>query len=73
MHNQNIIEEIPFFISYQGKDKAVVDLKAFYRWLENVEPEVMTEELKAEKARALEDLQKGEVVDWDDLKKELEL
>jgi hypothetical protein len=33
----------------------------------------MTEELKAEKARALEDLQKGEVVDWDDLKKELEL
>jgi uncharacterized coiled-coil DUF342 family protein len=27
----------------------------------------MTEELKAEKAKALEDLQKGEVVDWDDL------
>lgn len=38
------IEEFPFFKTLQGKDRAIIDVKAFEDWLKDLDIDLLTEE-----------------------------
>jgi len=38
------IEEFPFFRTLQGKHRAVIDVKAFEKWLNELDVDLLTDE-----------------------------
>ncbi|MBW1930964.1 MAG: hypothetical protein JRH08_15860 [Deltaproteobacteria bacterium] len=57
------IEEFPFFRTLQGKDRAIIDVKAFEDWLKDLDIDLLTEEDMKDRKQAFEELGKGEALD----------
>ena len=57
------IEEFPFFKTLQGKDRAIIDVKAFEDWLKDLDVDLLTEEDMKDRKQAFEELAKGEALD----------
>jgi len=63
------IEKFPFFRTLQGKDRAVIDVKAFEKWLNELDVDLLTDEDKKDRKEAFEELGKGEALDlWEAMK-----
>jgi len=54
------IEEFPFFRTYQDKDKAVIDIKAFEQWVNELDVDLLTDEDKRDREEAYEEHKKGD-------------
>ena len=64
------IEEFPFFRTLQGKDKAVIDVKAFEKWLNELDVDLLTDEDAQDRKQAFEELKNGEALDLREAMKE---
>ena len=66
----NRIEEFPFFRTFQGEDKAVIDVKAFEKWIRELDIDLLSEEDKKDRKEAYEELERGEAIDLKEAMKE---
>ena len=66
----NRIEEFPFFRTYKDKDKAIIDIKAFEKWISELDVDLLTEEDRRDREQAFEELKKGEALDLKEAIKE---
>ena len=58
------IEDMPFFEAHHAKGKAIINLKAFERWLvETQEFDLLSSEDEVDRTQAFEELRKGEALD----------
>ena len=60
------IEKLPFFNSFLtgSKDEAVIDVKAFHLWLENVQHlDFLSEVDEKDRTKAYEELESGHAID----------
>ncbi|MBW1731548.1 MAG: hypothetical protein JRH08_11340 [Deltaproteobacteria bacterium] len=57
------IEEFPFFRTLQGKHRAVIDVKAFEKWPNELDVDLLTDEDVKDRRDAFEELEKGEALD----------
>jgi len=64
------IEEFPFFRTLEGRDRAVIDIKAFEKWLNELDVDLLTDEDKEDRKQAFEELGKGEALDLQEAMKE---
>ena len=64
------IEESPFFRTLQGKHRAVIDVKAFEKWLNQLDVDLLTEEDMEDRKQAFEEFGKGEALDLREAMKE---
>jgi len=64
------IEGFPFFRTLQGKDKAVIDVKAFEKWLNELDIDLLTDEDAQDRKQAFEELKNGEALDLQEAMKE---
>ena len=65
------IEEFPFFRSFdQAKERAVIDVEVFEKWLSELDVDLLTPEDKAERDEAYKELEKGEALDLNEAMKE---
>ncbi|MBW1998916.1 MAG: hypothetical protein JRJ29_13255 [Deltaproteobacteria bacterium] len=56
------IEQFPFFKTFQDKENAVIDVKAFENWIRELDIDLLTEEDEADRKEAFEELAKGEAI-----------
>ena len=64
------IEEFPFFRTLQGRDRAVIDVEAFEKWLNELDIDLLTEEDMEDRKEAFEELGRGEALDLREAMKE---
>jgi len=66
--NMSPIEKMPFFVTFHGKNKAVIDIKAFEKWIDDAE--FLSREDKQDREQAFEDLERGAALDLSEAMKE---
>ncbi len=57
------LKDFPFFKSYHGEGKAIIDISAFEKWYrENKEVELMSEADEADREQAYKELDEGKAL-----------
>jgi len=62
IHDQKI-QNMPFFKGFQGRDKALIDIPSFWKWLEDEDFIFMDEEDIKDREVAMDEHEKGQTID----------
>lgn len=66
--NTSLIEKMPFFVNFHSKNKAIINIEAFDKWI--YDAEFLSLEDERDRKQAFEELEKGEALDLPEAMKE---
>ncbi len=69
--NIPLIEKMPFFVTFHSKNKAIIDIKAFEKWI--YDAEFLSWENERDRKQAFEELERGEALDLSEVMKEWQI